>query len=79
MKELNSIIRQMTDEFVQKTCLEGRPKIINQKLLDLEKTGFAGTILYPEPKDNQSSFDVPDVGLMEILPNVSLDTINPVV
>jgi 5,10-methylenetetrahydromethanopterin reductase len=79
-EKLANIVKLMPDEFVQKTCLVGKPNTIAQQLLKLEKAGFDGVILYPVTTEGQSIFDILRIVIDEILPvlrnNISANNVN---
>lgn len=67
-EKLSWIIKQIPDEFVEKTCLVGTPSEIVDKLRNLEAAGFDGVALYPIPVEGQTVFDVLKVVVEEIIP-----------
>ncbi|MFV2045165.1 MAG: LLM class flavin-dependent oxidoreductase, partial [Anaerolineales bacterium] len=69
-EKLTWIIDQMSDEYVQKTCLAGTPGLIIDQLRNLNQAGFDGAILYPIPVEDQTYLDVLQAVSSEIAPAV---------
>jgi 5,10-methylenetetrahydromethanopterin reductase len=67
-EKLSWINDQLPDEFIEKTCLVGKPGQIINQLHVLDRAGFDGAILYPVPAGDQSIFEVLDLVVTKILP-----------
>lgn len=67
----DTIINQVPDEFVSKTCLVGSPREIIKQLQELEAAGFDGALLYAMPVEGQSIEEMLQMIVKEILPAVT--------
>lgn len=64
------VVDLVPDEFIDKTCLVGRPDQVVAQLRNLEQAGFDGAALYPIPAGDQTAFDVLTAVVDEIMPAV---------
>lgn len=67
--ELDWIVRQVPDAFVDKTCLGPTPKRAIEQIAHLNAAGVDGVVLYPLPTADQTYFELVEQITSQVVPS----------